>query len=73
MVSTTPFIEPDLHARELDVAFLVNLTENPDFRLVPPGAQPTTDFSPEAVSLRRCQGPEGFGRADVRKTHPPGL
>lgn len=42
MVSTTPFIEPDLHARELDVAFLVNPTENDDFRLVPLGAQPTS-------------------------------
>ena len=42
MVSTTPFIEPDLHARELDLAFLVNPTEHEDFRLVPLGAQPTS-------------------------------
>ncbi|PRD41253.1 hypothetical protein C5748_22370 [Phyllobacterium phragmitis] len=42
MVSTTPFIEPDLHARELDLAFLVNPTEHGDFRLVPMGAQPTS-------------------------------
>ncbi|HEX5934753.1 MAG TPA: LysR family transcriptional regulator [Pseudorhizobium sp.] len=42
MVSTTPFIEPDLHARELDLAFIVNPTEHEDFRLVPLGAQPTS-------------------------------
>ena len=42
MVSTTPFIEPDLHARELDLAFLVHPTEHGDFRLVPLGAQPTS-------------------------------
>jgi len=39
MVSTTAYVEPDLYAHRLDLAFLVNPTEDAGFSLVPLGAQ----------------------------------
>jgi DNA-binding transcriptional LysR family regulator len=41
VVSTTAFVEPDLHEHKLDLAFLVEPVEHDDFSLVPLGAQET--------------------------------
>ena len=51
MVSTTAFVEPDLHARKLDLAFLVNPAEHEDFTLVPLGAQETAWIAATSFDL----------------------
>lgn len=42
VVATTSNVEPELHDHKLDLAFLVNPTENDDFSFVPLGAQETS-------------------------------
>lgn len=42
MVSTSAEIEPELHAMNLDLAFLVHPTDHPQFKLIPLGSQETS-------------------------------
>lgn len=57
MVSTTSFVEPDLHAHKLDLAILVNPADHEDFTLVPLGAQETAWIAATSFNLPQTVTP----------------
>ncbi|MER8826568.1 LysR family transcriptional regulator [Mesorhizobium sp. M0817] len=65
MVATTSAVEPELHAHRLDLAFLVNPTDNSDFTLVPLGAQETCWIASARWSLPALVSPHDLANLPI--------